>query len=81
MREYSFNNLAGCVVQRKSRETGLLVGMYNTDQANLDVAAGPWVTVCETHGQIVHHTTFKLAMWHLTNPTGWCTVCNGIEPG
>ena len=80
-REYSFNNLAGCVVQRKSRDTGLLVGLYNAEQADLDTQGGPWVTVCEPHSQLVNHDTLKLAMWHLADPTGWCEVCNGVEPG
>lgn len=78
-REYAFNNLAGCVVQRKSRETGLLVGLYNAEQAGMDPEAGPWVTVCEEHGQLVNHSTLKLAMWHLADPKGWCEVCNGTE--
>lgn len=78
-REYEFNGLAGCVVQRKSRETGLLVGLYNTEQSGMDSEAGAWATVCEIHGQIVCHETLKLASWHLGNPTGWCEVCNGVE--
>lgn len=79
IREYGFNDLAGCVVQRKSKESGLLVGLYNADQAGMDASAGPWSTVCEPHGQILNHETLKLANWHLANPTGWCEVCSGVE--
>lgn len=75
MREYSFNGLAGCVTQQKSRETGLLVGLYNAEQANLDAFAGSWATVCETHRHIINHKTLTLAKYHLSNPTGWCDEC------
>jgi hypothetical protein len=80
MREYSFNGLAGCVVQQKSRETGLLVGLYHAEQAHLDAEPGPWATVCEVHGQLVNHRTLSLAKYHLANPTGWCDVCGGNIP-
>lgn len=78
-RHYEFNGLAGCVVQRKSRETGLLVGLYHAGQAGMDPEAGAWVTVCEKHGQLVNHETLALARYHLVNPMGWCEVCNGTE--
>jgi hypothetical protein len=74
-REYSFNDLAGCVVQRKSRATGHLVGLYHAEQALLDADAGPWATVCEVHGHIVNHPTLALARSHLGDPTGWCESC------
>lgn len=54
-RQYDFNGLAGCVEQRKSRETGLLVGLYHAEQAGMDPAAGAWATVCEAHGHLVSH--------------------------
>lgn len=79
-RQYDFNGLAGCVEQRRSRETGLLVGLYHAEQAGMDPEAGAWVTVCEVHGQLVNHETLALARSHLANPTGWCEVCNGTEP-
>lgn len=78
-RMYSFNGLAGCVIQRKSLETGLMVGLYNAEQAGLDPDAGAWATVCEAHGQLVNHRTLALARYHLANPMGWCEVCNGVE--
>lgn len=77
MKTYSFNNLAGCVVQRKSRVTKHLVGLYNTAQAGLDIDAGEWTTVCEEHSCTVGHRTYALALSHLGDPTGWCEECMG----
>jgi hypothetical protein len=77
--EYAFNGLAGCVEQRKSRQTGLMVGLYHADQAGMDPDAGKWVTVCEAHSQLVNHPTLALARFHLADPVGWCEVCNGTE--
>lgn len=78
-KEYEFNGLAGCVVQRRSQKTGLLVGLYHSEQSSMDPAAGPWVTVCEQHATTCNHTTFALARSHLGDPTGWCEVCSGVE--
>ncbi|MDK9702428.1 MAG: hypothetical protein OEL20_04760 [Sulfuritalea sp.] len=74
-RLYAFNGLAGCVEQRRSRETGRLVGLYHAEQAHLDATPGPWATICEAHGHIVNHRTLALARAHLANPRGWCETC------
>lgn len=78
-KEYDFNGLAGCVEQRKSRASGLMVGLYHAEQAGMDPEAGKWATVCEAHGQIVNHASLCLARFHLADPEGWCEVCNGTE--
>lgn len=69
---YSFGDLAGCVEQRISRQTGVKVGLYH---AGLDACSGPWATICEEHGQIVNHATLRLARSHLADPLGWCEHC------
>lgn len=74
-KEYEFNGLAGCVVQRKSQRTGHLVGLYNAEQAGMDPDSGPWATVCEKHSIICNHSTLKLARDHLGDPTMWCEEC------
>lgn len=74
MQTYAFNNLAGCVVQRRSRRTGTLVGLYAAAQAGLDPAGGPWATVCEDHGAIANHATLELARAHLP-AVEWCETC------
>lgn len=78
-KEYDFNGLAGCVVQRKSRTTGHLVGLYHAEQAGLDSSAGPWATLCEEHGHIINHDTLALARSHLGDPTGWCEPCMEVQ--
>ena len=75
MKSYDFNGLAGCVVQRRNRRTGFLVGLYHAEQAELDASAGPWATICEEHGHIVNHETLALARSHLADPGGWCEHC------
>lgn len=75
VRAYEFNGITGCVVQRKSRRTGRLIGLYNADQAGMDPEAGPWVTVCEEHATCVNHPTLALARSHLADPAGWCELC------
>lgn len=75
-RAYEFNDRVGCVVQRTNRKTGWRVGLYHAEQAGLDAAGGPWVTVCEQHGEMVNHDTLALARSHLADPRGWCWVCN-----
>lgn len=73
--EYEFNGLAGCVVQRKSRRTGFMVGLYNATQAGMDPESGSWATVCEEHSTICNHETLMLARSHLGDPTMWCELC------
>ncbi len=76
MRAYDFNGLTGCVVQRRSRRTGTLVGLYVAKQAGIDTEpALPWATVCEDHSAIVCHPSLKLARESLPEPAGWCEEC------
>lgn len=74
---YSFNDFAGCVSIKRSRQTGTLVGVYNAEQAGLDNDDGraPWSTVCEKHGTIICHSTLSLAKGHAADPKGWCEDC------
>lgn len=76
---YDFNGLAGCVVQRRSRTTGHIVGLYEAEQAELDASSGRWATICEAHGHIVNHDTLRLALSHLGDPAGWCEACMAEE--
>lgn len=65
---------AGVVESRKRRATGTVVTVYNAAQAGMDAEAGPWATVCEEHGQIMHHPTLALAQRHAP-VGGGCEVC------
>ena len=76
IKEYSFNGLAGCVVQRRSRITGTLSGVYHGVQSGMENDPDiPWQTVCEDHSTLVGHSTLKLAMDHAADPSGWCEDC------
>jgi hypothetical protein len=75
-RRYSFNGLAGCVIQRRSRHTGTLVGLYASEDAGMEVDPElPWSTVCEEHHAIVSHPTLAAARASLPRPDGWCDDC------
>jgi hypothetical protein len=74
--QHSFNGLAGCVVQRISRRTGTLVGLYASDDSGMENDPEfPWSTVCEKHGILVSHRTLKLARESLPQPDEWCDEC------
>jgi hypothetical protein len=77
-RQYNFNGIAGCVVQRRSRQTRRLVGVYKADQSDLSNEM-PWWTVCEDHGYLVGHDSLNLALSWSADPMTWCGVCNGYE--
>ena len=53
MKQYSFNGLAGCVQQRKARQTETLVGVYHGEQAGM---GDGWFTVCEEHSRVTRRT-------------------------
>lgn len=73
---YNFNSLAGCVTQKKSRMTGTLVGVYNSEQSGLeDDPSCAWMTVCEKHHVLVGHPSLRLALDHSSHPEEWCEDC------
>lgn len=71
MKHYHHNGLAGCVATRRNRFTGLPVSVYNAEQAGMGEG---WVTVCETHGQLIQHDSLSQAMTHMAVPE-WCEFC------
>ncbi len=76
MKSYEFNSLAGCVIQRLSRETGTLCGLYHGEQSGIETdKITPWLTVCEAHSTLVCHGTLALARRHLPFPSSWCDEC------
>lgn len=66
---------AGLRQQRRARQTGSLVGVYDGEAARMDTDAGRWQTVCEDHSTIVSHATLALARWHAAAPADWCEAC------
>lgn len=70
-------NFGGIVekLTRKARSTGTRVYLERFDKDHSD---GPYATVCEDHGGIVHHPTRKLAEQWLSHPEDWCPTCQGV---
>lgn len=76
MKQYCFNDLLGCVVQRHARQNGKLIGVYHGEQSGMESDPDfPWVTVCEEHSTIATHPTLSLALSHASDPQGWCEQC------
>lgn len=71
--------LAGLIAARRTRR-GHIVGLYRSDEAGLDVDAGPWTTVCEDHAGLVGHETRAVAESYLSHPEDWCPGCQEDEP-
>jgi hypothetical protein len=78
---YDFNGLPGCVMQRRSRDTGALIGLYNAAQAGMKTDAGAWTTVCEDHGTVVNHARLADARAWMAEPSIWCEGCRAPKPG
>jgi hypothetical protein len=76
VKQHSYNGLAGCVKQSRSRLTGTLVGLYHGEQSGLESDPNCiWVTVCEEHSTLVGHQTLVLAKSWMADPSGWCDDC------
>jgi hypothetical protein len=80
VRNYEFNGMAGCVMQRRSRDTGALIGLYNAAQAGMNDDAGAWAIVCEDHGTVVNHARLADARAWMAEPSIWCEGCRAPRP-
>lgn len=77
---YNHNNLAGCVAQWKSRETGTLVGLYHGVQSGMESDPDTvWCVVCEVHGTLVGHPTLTEAR-RTRSPKEFCDDCRDHAP-
>ena len=76
---YILEHHAGARLSRKSRKSGMTITLYHAEEAHLDPEGGPYVTVCEQHGNLVNHDTYALARDWMTDPTGWCPDCAELE--
>lgn len=74
MKEYDFNNHVGCVIQRRSRQTGLLYGVYHGVRSDLDVNAKR-ITLCEKHSTTAPSDALNSAKQITTSPVDWCEKC------
>ena len=78
VQQYSARDRAGCVEVRRNQQTGLEVGVYHAEQADLDPAGGRWYSVCEEHGVLCSHRNLNLARFHAGAPWGWCEDCRQV---
>lgn len=81
------SGVAGKMVREKriARATGTEVSLIDADHPECtdfqSEEGGRWVTVCEDHGSIVQHETWKLARQFLGHPEEWCDACREGAPG
>jgi hypothetical protein len=68
-------HFAGALESRINRRTGTTVTLYRAHDAELDEDAGPYATVCEQHGAVVHHRSRSVARSWLAAPDEWCEQC------
>lgn len=69
------STVAGLRVQRKNKQTGTIVSLYDGGPAGMDTFSGRWQTVCEDHSHIVSHRVYAVALSHLSHPDEWCDGC------
>lgn len=70
---------AGYREHRRSRQTGTLVVLVNSDEAGIDSSDGcAWTLVCDDHDQIISHKTRALARYFMASPLDWCEVCMAV---
>jgi len=72
-KEYDHAGRAGCVSLSRSRLTGCMVGIYETEQAGLDPSVGKWIVVCEEHSRMMGYDS--LALTRRDKPAEWCDEC------
>ena len=71
-----WSQAAGLYQERKARQTGHYVGVYDAAYLGLSIFdGGPYVTVCEEHGTNKHHRTLEAAQKAAAKPLAWCEEC------
>lgn len=69
-----FNNLAGYIASRHNNINGGWVVIYLAVEQGLDIEAGKYAVVCETHNTVCNVTSMKLARPFLKVPE-FCEEC------
>lgn len=71
-------NHAGLIDQRKCQKTKTTIGLYKALEAGIDSDPDlPYVTLCETHGGLVGHSSKAVAISWMSNPI-WCVECQKL---
>jgi hypothetical protein len=71
----SWRGWPGLRDERKARQTGHYIGVYDAKYFDLDPANGSYVTRCEQHLVGKQHKTMKLAKKWAARPLMWCEEC------
>lgn len=72
---------AGCRQIRRAQTTGVIVGVYHTEECGGDVDSGAWTLICETHGMTIGTSTWRLAKYFAPSPESWCEECQALAFG
>ena len=71
----AWSQAPGLYQERKARQTGHYVGIYDASYLGLPADGKRYVTVCEEHGASVRHMTLVTAKRWATRPLAWCAAC------
>lgn len=63
---------------RRNRVTHAFISVYDTAEAMLDVDAGKWTVVCESHHQTIATGNRAEAELAMATSTHWCSDCAAI---
>ena len=68
------------VERRINRTTRATISLRDGqgEYANPKTEGGRWITLCETHGNLVNHETRALARSWMAEPQTWCEECSRI---
>ena len=70
---------AGYVTERKNPISGDYTVIVKAVDAHLDPDGGPWVTLCNAHGNLVNHSSLKIARSFMySGSQNWCEECMDI---
>lgn len=79
-KEYAHEGIPGCARRSRSRESGSVIALYKTDQANLPPAVvGPWTTICETHNVAANWKNFATGLRAMAQAFVWCPDCQRVH--
>jgi len=71
-------DIAGCVEARTARSTGLpvlLIDLRGEGAWAGTEEEGRWLTLCDTHGGLLQHSTRQDARGWMAAPEDWCPEC------
>lgn len=75
-KQYALEGIPGCARKSRARETGALIILYKTDQADLPASiTKSWATVCDTHKVAAQWDNFATGLRAMAQAYEWCPDC------